>query len=49
MRLRESDGGATVEGVARGLGELGELHLETAGGARTIWSGEVLDWTLPAS
>jgi len=48
VRLRESEGGATVEGVARELGELGELRLETPTGERTIWSGEVLDWALPA-
>ena len=48
VRLRESDSGPEIEGIARDVGPLGELFLETAAGPRTVWSGEVLAFTLPA-
>jgi BirA family biotin operon repressor/biotin-[acetyl-CoA-carboxylase] ligase len=39
-------GGAVVEGIARGIGDCGELILETADGPRTVVSGEVV-WIGP--
>lgn len=42
-------GGAVVEGIARGIGDCGELILETADGPRTVVSGEVVRVGPPAA